>query len=179
MSVRAALEEALRARRLSQTEFGPRVGYTPSMLSDIVCGRRVMAPDVARKAARLLDYPRLYVELALDATGGVGPRWFDGEGVDRHHMSRLHETMAEAQGLLEALGEARSISLAPSEAMREEGRAIADRLTDIIDEATNLLGQICLECGVSYTAVWLDRDGELQRKGYIDREEVRRRARAA
>jgi len=174
VKVSTALRLAYERRGWTQREFGRRVGYSDTMISEIVRGNRVMAPDVAARAARILDDPRLYTALALEATGGIGPRWFDGPAVDRHRMSRLHETMAEARELLEALARSRAISERPSEAMRVECREIADRLTDIIDQALNLLGQICLEGDVSYAEAWLDRHGELREKGFI--EEVKRRA---
>jgi transcriptional regulator with XRE-family HTH domain len=186
MGIPTALREARLRRGLTRQQLGGRVGYHPNMIGMIEAGERRLAPDVARATARLLNHPRLYTELMLDATGGVGPRWFDGEGVDRHRMSRRSGAIVEMAEAIAALEKARAlVDESSADRLSDLGRreldSIMDEVPDAIDELWNLLGEYCEQYGRDFGEAWLQRDRELEAKRFIKQpgREVERHARAA
>jgi len=177
MGVSHALREAREYRGLKQRDLGRQIGLRDSMLSMIENGHRRLPPDVKPVLARKLDHPRFYVELALAATGGAGPMWFDGPNADEHCLCRSEDAVIEMAEAIAVMERARK-SLVSGGMTDAEARQYEDDAADAVDRLLNALGRHCLKTGRSYGAVWDRQRVHNEQRGYV-RKEANRLVRTA
>jgi transcriptional regulator with XRE-family HTH domain len=174
----AMIREAREFRGIDQRELGRILHMSDSRVSDIERGLAPVPADAAPRLARRLDYPRLTIEIALAATGGAAPAWFDGAALDGHCLCRGEDAILEMAEAIGALERRRRALVAPGTPSEQALTEIEDELADAIDTAVNALARHCLKTGRSFGAVWDRQRAHNETRGYVARE-PRRLARTA
>ncbi len=175
-AVGSALRQARLSRGLRQLDICRKLYISDSTLSAIEHGQQRPAVDVARKAARELDDPELYLAVAQEMTGGVMvPAVLDGPRVDLHRASVKEKTVEELSEAIEALAKARELANARSakdltEQGREQVRRALHELVEAQTACATAVAILCEQYGVSPAAVYREHLEELRQKGYMRKE---------
>ncbi len=173
MAIGEALREARRSRGLTQREVASQIPVSDSWFSDVENGKQRVRRDMARLLSSKLDDPRLYLEAAAEATGGVlvGP-WLDGERADLHRASVRAKCIEEMTEAIEALARATVMVNARSrEHLDEEAaRQMHQALHELIEAGTAVqvaVAVLCRTYSFSPAALYKEHHRELQAKGYV------------
>jgi transcriptional regulator with XRE-family HTH domain len=164
------------ARGLRQQDLCRRLYVSDSTLSAIEHGQQRPAQDVARRAARELDDPELYLAVAQEMTGGVMvPAVLDGPKVDLHRASVKEKTVEELSEAIEALAKARELANArTAEDLTEQGREqVRKALHELVEAQTACavaVAVLCRQYGISPAQVYREHLEELRQKGYVRKE---------
>lgn len=148
MSIGTALREARTLRGMTQGALGRRLALSDRMISMMEGDHRELARDIKPKAAVELDDPRLYLALASEATGGIGPIWLDGTRVDLHRVTVREKTREEIGEILAAFDRARCLLNARSaeDLTPDERQQLKDLLVELIEGQTALAMMVAVTC---------------------------------
>lgn len=174
MSVGVALREARILAQRTQKDVAKQLHYSPKTVSAFEGDRRPVTDDAKPAIARAMDDPRVFVELALEATGGVGPMWLDGQKVDLHRASVRDKATEELAEAVRALAACKALANAkgPDDLDDDGRRQIEEALHQLVEAQTALcmmIGVMCRAYGVSMQRLYDEHRRELEAKGYIQK----------
>lgn len=178
VSVGQAIREVRLARGLRQGDVAGQVYVSREMFAKVEQGKRRIAADVQPRVARQLDDPRVCMELAAEATGGIGPVYLDGERVDLHRASVKDKAVEELAEAIEALSRARKLTNArgPDDLDDDGRKQLADVLHELVEAQTAIgmtIAVLCRTYKVSLKGLYDAHRAELAAKGYIARKNKR------
>lgn len=163
-----ALREAHEKSGLTQNQIGSMGYVSGKMISAIECGRRTAALDTMQRIATELDNPRLYMEAAVEVTGGVGcSPWLDGDDVDLHRTSVWAKTIEELEEAEESLKSIKIINKKIDSAIKAQ---VFESLMQVLDARVAIdhyVSICCSEYGLSVKEIYLEHYRKLESKGYV------------
>ncbi|MGC4375890.1 hypothetical protein WD019_02955 [Fictibacillus sp. Mic-4] len=155
MSIGQALKEGLHYQKMKQQELAKATHYSVKSVSAWTNESRPIPEDMRSVVSQIVDYPDLYLEQWLEATGGVGLPVLDGDFVDRHPAAMKELVTRETQMALDRLGQAsftKPIHIQTKEE-REEMKTVIKQLLDAACTIINLISILCREYRFSFREI--------------------------
>jgi transcriptional regulator with XRE-family HTH domain len=156
MSFGSTLKEALKHTETEQLELALEMNYSRQTVSAWANDSRNIQEDALPKVAEKLDYPNLYLESALLATGGVSIPVLDGDYIDQHPASMKFLVQKETNEALDELGRAsfiKPISYQTSQE-KEEMKKVIRELLDAACSIVNMVAILCREYNFSMKDIY-------------------------
>jgi transcriptional regulator with XRE-family HTH domain len=147
LSIGSALREGLNDQELKQLEIALETNYSEKTVSAWVTENRRIPKEVRSKISQKVDHPYVYLEMQLEATGGVGIPVLNGDFIDTHPAAMKDLVQIETNEALDNLEKASMIKPIHlrTEEERQEMRKVVMELLDAIASMTNLVAVICKE----------------------------------
>ncbi|HBX22626.1 MAG TPA: hypothetical protein DEF34_03160 [Desulfotomaculum sp.] len=168
----SVLKEARTEYGLTQKVLGDRFHISGSMINEIEHDRRRLPKEIKPKMARELDDAALYLELAREATGGIGAPWLDR--IDDHRVVcclKFHEEVIEALEMLERVMPVLLRRGGREQVTVGELDTIKMTLVEIIEVVTaaqNTVARLAKSYGFSLAQLWDEHQEKLIRSGYLE-----------
>nr|BDD46671.1 hypothetical protein 14 [Bacillales bacterium] len=147
MSVGKTIANARREKDITQQQLSMDLYCSREAVSKYETGDRPIPEDLRPKISQRVDHPYVYLEMQLEATGGVGIPVFNGDYIDKHPAAMKDLVQNETNEALDHLGQACMIKPAHmrSEQEKQEMLKVIMELLDSVASMMNLIAVICKE----------------------------------
>lgn len=152
MPIGPTLKEALHHREMKQLELALETNYSEKTVSAWVNETRRIPKEVRPKVCEVLDYPELFFETQMDATGGIGIPYLNGPYVEHHPASlidRAYIEIEEAERKLKEVHTTKPVRMWDEQEIQTVQKANKE-LLDVAAVALTLVADNCTWLNLSF-----------------------------
>lgn len=156
MSIGTTIARARKEKGITQEQLAWDLGVSREAQSKYETGARRFPEDLRSKVVQKLDDPDLYIEMAVEATGGVAIPILNGDYIDRHRAAMKDLVQYETNEALEKLAQTSLIKPVQfaTEQDKEEMKRVIKELLDAVCSMINMIAVLCREYGFSMKEIY-------------------------